>query len=106
MSYCGKVDCYIMELHTHQAGMDGIIGQVCKHQQLARSCEICDLESERDRLKAELELQKETCQAGFMDRDAWKRKAEKMEEALRAMIEKRLSPLGAQEALAEFGEGK
>lgn len=27
---------------------------------------------EIDRLKAELELQKETCKTGFMDRDLWK----------------------------------
>lgn len=30
---------------------------------------------EISRLKAELELQKETCKTGFLDRDAWKEKA-------------------------------
>lgn len=37
------------------------------------------LQAERDRLKAELELQKETCQTGFKGRDAWKQKAEEWE---------------------------
>ena len=34
-------------------------GTVCEHGQLARSCNICELEQERDQLKAELEKWKE-----------------------------------------------
>ncbi len=53
MSECGRPDCYITNLHTHQVGTDGIIGQVCKHGSLQRQCLICELESQRDSLLKE-----------------------------------------------------
>ena len=62
MSECGRPDCLITDLHTHQAGTDGIIGQVCKHGSLARSCYICELEAERD---------------------AWKQRCQRLVEALK-----------------------
>lgn len=46
MSECGRPDCYITDLHTHQTGTDGIIGQVCEHGSLKRQCYICELESQ------------------------------------------------------------
>ncbi len=55
MNQCGKPGCYIDDLHTHQTGTDGVIGQVCKHGSLARSCLICELEAERDLWKAKAE---------------------------------------------------
>lgn len=45
MSKCGTPDCYVTELHTHATGTDGIIGQVCQHGSLVRSCYTCELES-------------------------------------------------------------
>lgn len=55
MSSCGRPSCYITDLHTHQTGTDGVIGQVCEHGSLARSCYICELEAEREALKIRLE---------------------------------------------------
>lgn len=62
----------------------------CKQGQLARSCQVCELEAERGRLKAELEIaQAELCVSDELikDRDLWKSKAEKMAEALRQISE-------------------
>lgn len=59
----------------------------CRHGSLKRSCEICELESERDALKAELENQKKLNQDYFVpeiieDRDRWRSIAERLAEAL------------------------
>ena len=56
MSECGRPDCLITDLHTHQAGTDGIIGHVCEHGSLARQCHICELESENSDLRNILEM--------------------------------------------------
>lgn len=44
-----------------------------------------ELHTEISRLKVELELQKETCKAGFIDRDAWKARSERLAGALKAI---------------------
>lgn len=59
MSECGRPNCYITDLHSHQAGTDGVIGQVCEHGSLARSCYICELELENKELKESMACQGE-----------------------------------------------
>ena len=66
------------------------LGKVCSHGSLARSCYTCELEAERDRLKAKLELGRGTgilygegelgylCNQAEQERDQWKAKAEKL----------------------------
>lgn len=48
-----------------------------------RELKACSCHYELAQAKAELELQKETCLTGFMDRDAWKLKAEQLAERLK-----------------------
>lgn len=60
MSQCGRPECYITDLHTHSTGTDGVIGQVCKHGSLARSCYTCELEAENAKLKEEIEKSHKT----------------------------------------------
>lgn len=41
----------------------------CKHGQLARSCNICEMEQEIERLRAELALAIDDCRAAQVERD-------------------------------------
>lgn len=41
-----------------------VVSTICRHQQLARSCEFCELEAERDAARAEVMALK-------VDRDEW-----------------------------------
>ncbi len=88
--------------------------KVCKHGSLARSCQICELEAERDRLKemeeagrnlfdglaeecsrlkAEVDIYIDTTadlqlslRLVVKERDLWKQKAERLAEALRRIV--------------------
>ncbi len=80
------------------------LGKVCSHGSLARSCYICELEAERDRLSVELEEMHKA-------RDFWEVKAEGLAEALKHMtlsgqLEVSWYKWKAQEALAEFEKGE
>ncbi len=87
MNICGKPDCYITNLHTHQisgyVGIDGVIGQVCKHGSLARSCYICELESERDALKERIKFEGKTQDKLIAEIDRLKAELEKVMDAER-----------------------
>jgi hypothetical protein len=50
----------------------------CEHGHLRRSCEVCDLESERDRLKAELEFEREQYAKVMFDADRWRMVVERI----------------------------
>lgn len=66
------------------------------------------LQAEVKRITEELGLQKETCRAGFIDRDSWKALAEKMAEALKNAKESNPAGLntGIEEALQSFSDAK
>lgn len=75
-----------------------------------RSCETCEVESERDQLKAELEVLKSTTPRSLYESlDLWKSRAEKLAEALKT-IKKQSPGCGgckqiAKEALDAYGKG-
>ena len=102
-----------------EAERDRLLGQMAglDHALIKKGAEIDELKAllhiqndDISKLKAELELQKETCRTGFIDRDLWKSKAEKLAEALRHSHNMHHALLGkkcpraciAKEALAEF----